>query len=129
MNPDHADLAERVASQGPAAVETELRRFIREARMRHATPLLVAILADPAQPEVARQRAFGRLCAEIDQLHRSTAAVPSDHDTPRGHHCPTQRSNRVSATTQNRHRTPARYAAAQGRPPSSDGASNTERKE
>jgi hypothetical protein len=77
----YADLAARVAAQGPAAVETELWRFIREARRRHATPLLVAILADPSQPEVARQRAFGQIHAELEQPHRSAApTVPSDHD-------------------------------------------------
>ena len=81
MHPDHADLAERVATEGPAAAGAELRRFIREARRRSATPLLVAILADPSQPEVARQRAFGKLHAELDRAHRAVAlTVPRDDD-------------------------------------------------
>jgi uncharacterized protein (DUF1330 family) len=77
----YADLAERVATVGPAAVESELRRFLREARRQNVTHLLVAILADPSQPEVARQRAFGRIHAELEQPHRSASpAVPIDHD-------------------------------------------------
>ncbi len=65
------ELAERVATLGPAAVEPELQRFIREARRHNATLLLVAILADRTQPEVVRQRAFGRLHAELEQFRRS----------------------------------------------------------
>ena len=81
MQPGDADLAERVATQGPGAVELELRHFIRDARRRHATPLLVAILADPSQPDVARQRAFGRIRAELEQPLRSTSStVPNNHD-------------------------------------------------
>ena len=73
-----SDLAERVATLGPAAVEPELQRFIREARRHNATLMLVAILADRTQPEVVRQRAFGRLHAELEQFRRSAVgAVPS----------------------------------------------------
>ena len=81
MQPGDADLASRVATQGPGAVEPELRHFIRDARRRHAMPLLVAILADPSQPDVARQRAFGRILAELEQPLRSTSStVPNNHD-------------------------------------------------
>ena len=77
----YTDLAEQVATVGPAAVEGELWRFIREARRRTVTPVLVAILADPNQPEVARQRAFGRIHAELEQAQRTApSTVPSDHD-------------------------------------------------
>ena len=81
MPPGHADLAERVATEGPATKERELRRFIRDARRWKATPLLLAILADPSQPEVARQRAFGELHAELEQRRRSASpTVQSGHD-------------------------------------------------
>jgi hypothetical protein len=36
-------------------------------RCRGVTPLLVTILADPSQPDVARQRAFGRFLAELER--------------------------------------------------------------
>ncbi len=42
-------------------------------------PLVVAVLADPAQPEVARQRAFGRIQAELEQAQRTAPpTVPND---------------------------------------------------
>jgi hypothetical protein len=75
----YADLADRVATQGPAAVEGELRGFLRDARRRNVTPVLVAILADASRPDVARQRAFGRIHAELERHHRSAPPmVPSD---------------------------------------------------
>ena len=75
-----AELAERVATHGPAAVEPELRRFVREARRHNATLLLVAILADPNQPEVARQRAFGQLHAELERFRRSALRTMPSQD-------------------------------------------------
>jgi hypothetical protein len=87
---DFADLGAST-SQSPECVETSTDRIaattgsvvrvLRKARRRNATPLLVAILADPTQAEVARQRAFGRINAELQQPHRSASpTVPSDHD-------------------------------------------------
>jgi hypothetical protein len=64
-----ADLAERLATDGPVALQRELRCLIREARRHGVTPLLVTILADPSQPDVARQRAFGRVLAELERPH------------------------------------------------------------
>jgi uncharacterized protein (DUF1330 family) len=81
IRPDHADLAERLAAHGPAAVQTELRHFLREARRRNASPVLVEVLADPGQPEVARQRAFGKLHAELEQPPSiGRPDVPGNHD-------------------------------------------------
>jgi hypothetical protein len=62
-------LADRVATDGPAALEHELRRLIRDARRHRVTPLLVTILADRSQPDIARQRAFGRVLAELACAH------------------------------------------------------------
>jgi hypothetical protein len=50
------DLAERLAADGPAAVENELCRFVDHARVHGATPVLVSILTDVSQPDVVRQR-------------------------------------------------------------------------
>ncbi len=63
----YADLAETLATDGPVALHSELRSLIREARRHGVTPLLVTILADPSQPDVARQRAFGRILAELER--------------------------------------------------------------
>ena len=49
----------------PAGVEAELARFAAYARRCGVTPLLVAVVADSAQPDVARQRAFGRIAVEL----------------------------------------------------------------
>ena len=63
----YAELAERLATHGPAALDSELGRLIRDARRHGVTPLLVTILVDPTQPDVARQRAFGRILAELER--------------------------------------------------------------
>jgi hypothetical protein len=77
----YAELADRLATQGPAALQRELRRLIRDARRRGVTPLLVTILADPGQPDVARQRAFGRILAELghpDKTRPHLAHIAND---------------------------------------------------
>jgi hypothetical protein len=61
------ELATRVAIQGPGALELELRQFIRYAAARGVTPLLVSVFGDPGQPDVVRQRAFGRIHAELER--------------------------------------------------------------
>ncbi len=67
-----ASLADRLAAHGARAVEFELARFAAFARRRGATPLLVSILVDPAQSEVARERAFGRITVELGDAERTT---------------------------------------------------------
>jgi hypothetical protein len=69
------DLAERVAHD-PNDVELELRQFLRYARARGATPLLLSTLADPSQPAVARQRAFGEIHVELEQWRTTTPSRP-----------------------------------------------------
>jgi hypothetical protein len=66
-----AELADRLASLGPAAVAEELSRFIEHARGRGATPLLLSILGDVGEPDVVRARAFGRIVAELEALGRT----------------------------------------------------------
>jgi len=72
------DLAERLAADGPIAVESELRRFVDLARLRGATPVLVSILADVSQPDVARQPAFGKILVELDEQRRNGAQSSLD---------------------------------------------------
>jgi hypothetical protein len=73
------DLAERVAL-GPRDVELELRQFIRYARARGATPLLVSVLADPTQPDVVRQRAFGEIHAELEHSQPTASRLYIDEN-------------------------------------------------
>jgi hypothetical protein len=67
-----ADLADRLATHGPRAVEGELVRLVEHARRHRVTPVLLTILADPDQPDVARERAFGRIVAALEAARRST---------------------------------------------------------
>ena len=73
-----ADLAERLASFGPGTLTIELHRFARDALRRGACPLLVSVVADATQPDVARLRAFGRIMADLQRP--ASAAAPSRSD-------------------------------------------------
>jgi hypothetical protein len=66
-----AELADRLATHGPAALQGELCRLVRDALRHGVTPLLVAILADPRQPDVARERAFGRIVTELERVQKT----------------------------------------------------------
>jgi hypothetical protein len=75
------DLAAKLASNGPAAIHDDLTRFVRFAAARGATPSLLSILADESQPDVARQRALGRIAAELSDPRLDTAhRVPNTSD-------------------------------------------------
>jgi hypothetical protein len=75
------DLAAKLASNGPAAIHDELTRFVKFAAARGATPSLLSILADESQPDVARQRAFGRIATELSDPRLDTAhRVPNRSD-------------------------------------------------
>jgi hypothetical protein len=68
----YADLADRLATHGPRAVDRELARLVEHARRHPVTPVLLTILADRDQPDVARERAFGRIVVELEAAGRST---------------------------------------------------------
>jgi hypothetical protein len=44
----------------------ELDLLLGRARRQGVTPILIAIVADPTEPDVARLRAFGRILVELD---------------------------------------------------------------
>jgi hypothetical protein len=58
-------LAWSVAQDGVEAHRAELLSVGREARARGVSPVLVDVLLDASQPEVARQRAFGAVAAAL----------------------------------------------------------------
>ena len=69
-------LAFDLASDGIAGHELAIRQVVRAARTAGPSRVprtLVDILADPAEPEVARLRAFGTIALAISR-------VPVDHD-------------------------------------------------
>ena len=51
----------------------DLTRFVESAAARGGTPSLLAILADRDQPDLARQRAFGRIADELATLRSDSA--------------------------------------------------------
>ena len=59
------NLAVDLASDGFAGHEAAIRDVVRSARAHGVASVLVDILADPSQPEVARQRAFGTVAASL----------------------------------------------------------------
>jgi hypothetical protein len=64
---DISGLAAQIAERGieTCAASGRLDAFVRAARSAGASPTLVALVADPAEPAVARERAFGLLAVAI----------------------------------------------------------------
>jgi len=62
---DLPKLAADLESGGFAGQDTVVRAVVQAARVRGVSPVLVGILADPAEPEVARLRAFGMVAAAL----------------------------------------------------------------
>lgn len=50
----------------PLSTRRTLETFVAEVRALDIDAVLVDVLADPAQPEVARLRAFGRIASMLD---------------------------------------------------------------
>ena len=71
---DLSELAWELASAGFGGRENAVRQVVRTARTHGFPPVLIDILADPEQPDVARLRAFGRLA----QLLATTAVAGRD---------------------------------------------------
>lgn len=74
---------ERVAAHidrhGMPAVDAAIAAIVEHARHNGANPVLVSVLADPAEPEIARARAFGMLAMHMARhAHRAvTTAAPT----------------------------------------------------
>jgi len=63
---DLADALDRDGFAGqPLTIRRLLDALVMEARRAQVSSVLVDILADPGQPDVARLRAFGRLAAAL----------------------------------------------------------------
>ena len=62
---DLTNLASDLASNGFAGHDAAVRDVVRSARASGIPSVLVDVLADPRQPEVARQRAFGMVVSVL----------------------------------------------------------------
>lgn len=60
-----ADWAARIDADGIAAHEDLASSVVAAASSRGLCPVLVDVLADPREPSVARERAFGRLALSL----------------------------------------------------------------
>jgi hypothetical protein len=59
------DLAFEFAEFGSARIEEDLVRFVQAAQRHGADALLASIVLDRSRPDVARQRAFGKLHHQV----------------------------------------------------------------
>jgi hypothetical protein len=82
-NQDHLELVDipwldalawEIEDGGIAGRELAMRRVVRAGQALGVSPTLVAVLADPAEPEVARLRAFGRIATALAEAARSPHA-------------------------------------------------------
>jgi hypothetical protein len=78
-NNDHVDLVDmsqltelawEFEDGGIAGRELAVRRVVHAARALGVSPTMVAVLADPAEPEVARLRAFGCVATALADAAR-----------------------------------------------------------
>jgi hypothetical protein len=68
----HLDaLAWEIEDGGFAGRELAVRRVVRAAQALGVSPTLIAVLADPAEPEVARLRAFGCIATALAAAART----------------------------------------------------------
>ncbi len=70
-------LDERPIADQPLSVQRALEAVVRRARAACVPGVLVDVLADPSQPEVARLRAFGRISALLDAPSFSPMVRPA----------------------------------------------------
>jgi len=77
----HLDrIATDIDLYGVASTESAIATVVDRARSADINPVLVAVLSDAAEPEIARARAFGMVAAELATAeHRSlvTLAPPA----------------------------------------------------
>jgi hypothetical protein len=69
---DRAGFAEQ-----PLAVRRALDAVVRRARAANVSPVLIAVLADDDEPEVARLRAFGRVSALLGAAAQRPSVAPA----------------------------------------------------
>ena len=68
-------LAADLAASGFAGHDAAVRSIVHAARARGVSPVLVGILADASEPEVARLRAFGRVAIALSRPATMAPAV------------------------------------------------------
>jgi hypothetical protein len=65
-------LAWDLEARGFTGREVAVREVVRVARAARLSPVLVDVLADPSEPEVARLRAFGHIATALSRSPSGT---------------------------------------------------------
>ena len=75
----HLDrIATDIDLYGVASTESAIATVVERARGADVNPVLVAVLSDAAEPEIARARAFGMVAAELATAeHRPSVTLAS----------------------------------------------------
>ena len=76
--PDLDLLALEFEGHGLAGCDLAVGAVVRAARIAGLSPVLVDVLGDTAEPEIARLRAFGRLARLLSRLRRTDVPAASD---------------------------------------------------
>lgn len=63
-------LARSISVNGIGQLEDEVAAFVKRAVRQGAPPVLVSVVSDRSSPEVARERAFGRLATFLARHDR-----------------------------------------------------------
>ena len=71
-------LARELAAHGLAGRDLAVGAVVRAARTLGLNPVLVDVLGDTAEPEIARLRAFGRLASLLSRLGRTDVPAAGD---------------------------------------------------
>lgn len=74
--PDLAQLGQALAAHGFAGHDAAIHAVVESARGAGLSPVLIAVLADPTEPELARLRAFGRLALALTAERRDPDRDP-----------------------------------------------------
>ena len=72
---EYDQLSTVIATDGLRAVESVLPRVAEAGAASGANPVLLAVLADRRQPEVARERAFARI---VTTIRSASTPTPSE---------------------------------------------------
>jgi hypothetical protein len=77
---DLARIASDIDRHGIAANETAVTMMVERARTADVNPVLLSVLSDATQPEVARVRAFGKIATALAAARSATSdPQPREH--------------------------------------------------
>jgi hypothetical protein len=70
---DLTRIANNIATHGISANETAVAMVVHRASTAGVDPVLLAVLSDTSQPEIARERAFGNIATALAATRPATS--------------------------------------------------------